>query len=83
MINESLLKKLEGEGQFNVCIKDCNGNSLKEYNLSSFNECLNAVNYYIDEHIERPPYETVIKRVDIQVECHLNESARIVSIEEY
>lgn len=83
MLNESLIKKLKEDGKFHVYIGGYCGDSYKEYTLNSFNECISAINYFLDEHIERTPSKIIIKNANANIECRLNENGEIISITEY
>ena len=91
----SLLKRFKEDGKFLVHISGYNYADYKEYTLNSFNECMSAINYFLDEHIERPPSTIAIRKFHdenteigifdgkYQLVCQLNSCGQIVKIFDY
>lgn len=90
----SLLDKLYSGGKFSVYIGGYNFTDYKEYHLDSIQECMSAINYFLDEHFEHPPKDIIIEKLrdenckdsyfygKYELKCALNERGEIVSLVE-
>ncbi|MBR2024179.1 MAG: hypothetical protein IKA02_00035 [Clostridia bacterium] len=88
----SLLDRLYSDGKYYVYIGGYNYTDYKEYYLGSIQECMSAINYFLDEHYERPPKNITIEKFrdeddengslygKYQLKCVLNEHGEIVSL---
>ena len=87
----SLLDKLYSEGKFYVCISGYDFADYKEYYLDSIQECMSAINYFLDEHFEHPPTDITIQKLrdensedaiygKYELKCVLNQQGEIVSL---
>ena len=88
----SLLDKLYDKGKFYVYISGYDFTNYKEYYLDSIQECMSAINYFLDEHFERPPKDITIEKFRDEsdengslygkyaLKCVLNEHGEIVSL---